>query len=60
MAKKKKTISMKNAEVLFGDEGIKILERLKEEEIETDLETVLREFEGCANISITIATESEI
>lgn len=59
MAKKKKTISMRNAEILFGDE-IQVIERLKDEEVTTDLETVLREFEGCANITITIATESEI
>lgn len=59
MAKKKKSISLRNAEILFGDE-IEILERLKEEEITTNLETILREFEGCTNITISISTESEI
>lgn len=59
MAKKKKTVSLKNAEILFGDE-IQVIERLKDEEITSDLETILREFEGCANVSITITTESEI
>lgn len=59
MAKKKKSISMRNAEILFGDE-IQILERLKDEEITTDLETVLREFEGCMNVTISISTEAEI
>lgn len=59
MAKKKKSISLRNAEILFGDE-IEILERLKEEEITTNLEAILREFEGCTNITISISTESEI
>lgn len=52
--------SFKNAEILFTDEGIKILERLKDEEVETDLELALRDFEGCANLAISITTKSEI
>lgn len=59
MEKIRKT-SFKSAEILFGDEGIKILERIKDEEIETDLETALRDFEGCANLSIAITTKAEI
>lgn len=59
MAKKKKTVSLKNAEILFGDE-IQVVERLKDEEITNDLETILREFEGCANLTISISTEAEI
>lgn len=59
MAKRKRTVSIRNAEILFGEE-IQIIERLKDEEILTDLETVLREFENCANVTISISTESEI
>lgn len=59
MAKKKKTVSLKNAEILFGDE-IQVIERLKDEELVNDLETILREFEGCANLTISISTETEI
>lgn len=59
MEKVRKT-SFKNAEILFTDEGMKVLERLKDEEIETDLEVALRDFEGCANLAISITTKSEI
>ncbi len=59
MEKVRKT-SFKNAEIIFSDEGIKVLERLKEEEVETDLESALREFEGIQNLAISISTKSEI
>lgn len=59
MEKVRKT-SFKNAEILFGDDGIKVLERLKDEEVETDLETALRDFEGCVNLAISITTKAEI
>lgn len=59
MEKMKKT-SWKNAEILFGDDGIKILERLKDEEVETKLEDALRDYEGCMNLSISISTKAEI
>lgn len=59
MEKVRKT-SFKNVEIIFSDEGIKVLERLKEEEVETDLESALREFEGIQNLAISISTKSEI
>ena len=59
MEKVRKT-SFKNAEIIFSDEGIKVLERLKEEEVETDLESALREFEGIQNLAMSISTKSEI
>lgn len=57
---KTRKVSFKNAEIIFSDEGIKVLERLKEEEVETDLESALREFEGIQNLAISISTKSEI
>ncbi len=57
---KTKKVSFKSAEIIFSDEGMKVLERLKEEEVETDLESALREFEGIQNLAISISTKSEI
>lgn len=59
MTRKKKTVSLKSAEILFGEE-IQVIERLKDEEIINNLETILREFEGCANVTISVSTEAEI
>lgn len=59
MEKARKT-SFKNAEILFGDDGIKVFERIKDDVIETDLETALRDFEGCTNLAISITTKAEI
>ena len=59
MTRKKKTVSLKSAEILFGEE-IQVIERLKDEEIMNNLETILREFEGCANVTISVSTEAEI
>ena len=57
---KVRKVSFKSAEIIFSDEGMKVLERLKEEEVETDLESALREFEGIQNLAISISTKSEI
>ena len=59
MTRKKKTVSLKSAEILFGEE-IQVIARLKDEEIINNLETILREFEGCANVTISVSTEAEI
>lgn len=56
---KLKKVSFKNAELLFEEEGIRVVERIKDEEITTDLETALRDFEGCLDLSIAISTKAE-
>ena len=58
---KVKKISFKNAEIIFNEEeGLQVIERLKDEEVHTDLEQALREFEGIQNLAISISTKSEV
>lgn len=60
MAKKKRTLALTKAELVFDIEGIKVIEHLKEEDREHVLEDLLRDFDGCQNLSITVSTEKEI
>ena len=59
MAKKKRTLALTKAELVFDIEGIKVIELLKEDR-EQVLEDLLRDFDGCQNLSITVSTEREI
>lgn len=59
MAKKKRTLALTKAELVFDIEGIKVIEHLKEDR-EHVLEDLLRDFDGCQNLSITVSTEREI
>lgn len=59
MAKKKMSIAMKNAELVF-DEKIKVIEHGKDSDVEYDLESILRQFEGVENLSISISTDKDI
>ena len=54
MAKKKVSVALKSAEIEFGEE-IVIIEHLKEDDARTNLEDILRQFEGCTNLSISIS-----
>lgn len=61
--KRKKAISIKNAELRVDDNGfIEIVERDKEGEIINviDMVDVANEFEGVENLSITLSTDTEI
>ena len=60
MAKKKRTLALTKAELVFDIEGIKVIEHLKEESKEYFLENLLKDFDGCQNLSITVSTEREI
>ena len=60
MAKKKRTLALSKAELIFDLDGIKVIEHLKEEDREHSLEDLLRDFDGCQNLSITVSTEKEI
>lgn len=61
--KRKKAISIKNAELRVDDNGfVTILERDKEGEIINviDMVDVVNEFEGVENLSISLSTDTEI
>lgn len=61
--KRKKAISIKNAELRVDDDGfVTILERDKEGEIINviDMVDVVNEFEGVENLSISLSTDTEI
>lgn len=60
MAKKKRTLALTKAELVFDVDGIKVIEHLKEESKEYFLENLLKDFEGCQNLVINISTEKEI
>lgn len=60
MAKKKRTLALSKAELIFDLDGIKVIEHLKEESKEYFLENLLKDFEGCQNLVINISTEKEI
>lgn len=60
MAKKTMTTKLSKAELFFEEDGILIVEHLKEEDRTHNLEDVLRDYEGKSNLNITISTEREI
>lgn len=60
MAKKKRTLALSKAELVFDEDGIKVIEHLKEEDKPHVLEDLLRDFEGCQNLTISVSTEKEI
>ena len=60
MAKKKRSLNISKAEFLFEEDGIKILEHLKDSDREYELVDLIKDFEGCSNLTISISTEKEI
>lgn len=60
MAKKKRTLALSKTELIFEEDKVIAIEHLKEEDKEHDLVELLRDFEGCTNLSISISTEKEI
>ena len=61
MAKKTMSTKLTKAELIFNDDGtITVMEHLKEDIIEHELESILRDYEGRTNLNITISTEREI
>ena len=60
MAKKKVAISLKNCEIVFGEE-LEVIEREKnKDDVCYRFEDILRQFEGVSNLSISISTDSDI
>ena len=49
------------AELIFNEDGtITVIEHLKEDILEHQLEDILRDYEGRTNLNISISTEREI
>lgn len=61
MAKTKRSLSLSKAEFSFDtEEGTVVIEHLKDEDKLHVLDDLLRRFEGCQNLTISISTEKEI
>ncbi|MBP3929612.1 MAG: hypothetical protein J6D47_08625 [Peptostreptococcaceae bacterium] len=61
MAKKTMSTKLTKAELVFNDDGaITVIEHLKEDTLEHQLEDILRDYEGRTNLNISISTEREI
>lgn len=60
MASFKNSLSLKKAELVFEDNGITVIEAHKDGDITNDLTTLLKRFEGCTNLTISVSTEREI
>lgn len=60
MAKKKRTLALSKTELVFEDNGVIAIEHLKDDDKEHNLIDLLRDFEGCTNLTISVSTESEI
>lgn len=57
--KQKVDISLKNCEVIFEDNDIKVIEHTKDEDLEFRLEDILRKFEG-QMFNMTLSTTNDI
>ena len=61
MAKKTMSTKLTKAELVFNEDStITVIEHLKEETLEHQLEDILRDYEGRTNLNISISTEREI
>ena len=60
MAKRKRSLNLSKTELVFEDDKVIVIEHLKDEDKEYDLIELLKDFEGCQNLSISISTEKEI
>ena len=56
----KKILQFKKAELIFEEDKVIAIEHLKNEDKEYDVFDLLRDFEGCQNLTINISTEKEI
>lgn len=57
--KQKIDISLKNAEVVFDEDVIKIIEHLKDSDLEFKLENIFRNFEG-QQFNMTLSTTNDL
>lgn len=57
--KQKIDISLKNAELIFDEDEIKIIEHLKDADLEYKLENILRKFEG-QQFNMTLSTTNDL
>lgn len=57
--KQKVDISLKNCEVIFEDNDIKLIEHTKDEDLEFRMEDILRKFEG-QMFNMTLSTTNDI
>lgn len=57
--KQKIDISLKNAELIFDEDEIKIIEHLKDADLEFKLENILRKFEG-QQFNMTLSTTNDL
>ena len=57
--KQKIDISLKNAELIFDEDEIKIIEHLKDTDLEFKLEDILRKFEG-QQFNMTLSTTNDL
>lgn len=57
--KQKIDISLKNAELIFDEDEIKIIEHLKDADLEFKLEDILRKFEG-QQFNMTLSTTNDL
>lgn len=60
MASFKNSLSLKKAELVFEDNKITVVEAHKDGDIVNDLVELLKRFEGCQNLTISVSTEKEI
>lgn len=60
MAKRKRSLNLSKTELIFEDDKVIAIEHLKDEDKTYDLVDLLREFEGCQNLTISVSTEKEI
>ncbi|HJG96447.1 MAG TPA: hypothetical protein K8V90_05025 [Romboutsia timonensis] len=60
MAKRKRSLNLSKTELIFEDDKVIAIEHLKNEDKEYDVFDLLRDFEGCQNLTINISTEKEI
>lgn len=60
MAKMSTSTKITKAELIFEEDGIKIIEHQKESDVEYSLEEILRVYEGKANLNISISTDREL
>ena len=51
---------MSKTELIFEDGKVIAIEHLKDEDKTYDLVDLLRDFEGCQNLTISVSTEKEI
>ena len=57
--KQKTDVSLKNCEVLFEEDGITIVEHMKDGDIPFSIEDILRKFEG-QTFSMTLSTTNDL